>query len=171
MWRHSLLFYCKGWSYSQRKGWEGAFLPVSTTCTNFSNARSWDANHESVQVRVECSMEETSITAAQCLSGCDAPMWYTMTCDQCTRWMLRLLTKVYNNCTWCFTFWYVVQLYEVSHGQKLLWWWCCPSLQDCSVKCSHTHTPVGGNMWGCIYQSCSLKYGVQRQKNQAVVEA
>ena len=43
---------CIGWSYSPQKGWEGAFLPVSTTCTVYSNARTWDANHDSVQVRI-----------------------------------------------------------------------------------------------------------------------
>ena len=45
-------FLLQGWSYSPQKGWEGAFLPVSTTCTAFTNAKKWDASHDSIQVCV-----------------------------------------------------------------------------------------------------------------------
>ena len=45
-------FLVQGWSYSPQKGWEGAFLPVSTTCTAFTNARNWDASHDAAQVCV-----------------------------------------------------------------------------------------------------------------------
>jgi glycoprotein 6-alpha-L-fucosyltransferase len=36
--------------YSKEKGWEGAFLPLSETCTTATGAVPWDAHHDTKQV-------------------------------------------------------------------------------------------------------------------------
>ena len=47
---HCLLFCTADWSYAKGEGWEGAFLPLSKTCTSAKGAVPWSANHESQQV-------------------------------------------------------------------------------------------------------------------------
>jgi glycoprotein 6-alpha-L-fucosyltransferase len=40
----------KSWSYGQGKGWEGAFLPMSDTCTTARGAVQWSGDHKNHQV-------------------------------------------------------------------------------------------------------------------------
>ena len=39
-----------GWPYSSGKGWTGAFLPVSGTCTTATGAVKWAGDHQDKQV-------------------------------------------------------------------------------------------------------------------------
>ena len=50
MYKHWDVVYLLGWSYSREKGWTGAFLPVSDSCTTAAGAVRWAGDHQDKQV-------------------------------------------------------------------------------------------------------------------------
>ena len=48
--KFNCIVYSLGWIYSSVKGWTGAFLPVSDTCTTAAGAVKWAGDHQDKQV-------------------------------------------------------------------------------------------------------------------------
>ena len=70
MYKHWVVVYLLGWSYSREKGWTGAFLPVSDSCTTAAGAVRWAGDHQDKQVIHDTDvLDRRMLTFSDCISN------------------------------------------------------------------------------------------------------